>query len=168
MSFVKPYVNIKTRNIESNFQPIQLPISDQNDPNENSSSELASDSQSECTSQYMVPAVPEILSDEMNDMISKKPNNKRSHASISQKQMDRVVDVKILDYISGASKRSTETQDKAPNDAEEAFGKSVTAQLRLLDQKAKAGAMGKIQMILCEAQMSSTSSDVGPSWTDDF
>ena len=35
--------------------------------------------------------------------------------------------------------------------AEEAFGKSVAAQLFLLDKETKSKAMSKIQMVLCEA-----------------
>ena len=41
-----------------------------------------------------------------------KPTNKRSYASMSQKHVDRVVDVKILEYLSNSkSKKSIESLD---------------------------------------------------------
>ena len=54
-------------------------------------------------------------------------------------------------------KKSTESPDTMAQGVEDAFGKSVTAKLRLLNHEAKAHAMSKIQMVLCQAQIPQTS-----------
>ena len=64
---------------------------------------------------------------------------------ISQKQIDHALDVKALEYMN-----EKVTTDSPAADAEDAFGKSVSAQLRLMEeQKARSIAMGKIRMVLC-------------------
>lgn len=50
-------------------------------------------------------------------------------------------------------KKSTEFFDTMAQNAEHAFGKSVTAQHQFLDNEAKAFAMSKIEMVLCRAQI---------------
>jgi hypothetical protein len=54
-------------------------------------------------------------------------------------------------------KKSTESPDTMAQGVEDAFGKSVAAQLLLLNHEAKAHAMSKIQMVLCQAQIPQTS-----------
>ena len=65
----------------------------------------------------------------------------------------RALDVKIIEYLSAGS-NSKSSQDQSPVPvvtAEEAFRKSVVAQLLLVDKETKSKAMSKIQMVLCEA-----------------
>jgi hypothetical protein len=50
-------------------------------------------------------------------------------------------------------KKSTESPDTMAQCVEDAFGKSVAAKRRLLNHEAKANAMSKIQMVLCQAQI---------------
>ena len=70
---------------------------------------------------------------------------------MSQKHVNRAIDVKILKYLSNINgeKKSTESPDTMAQGVEDAFGKSVAAQLRSLNHEAKAHAMSNIQMVLC-------------------
>ena len=67
----------------------------------------------------------------------KPPSKKRSYESMSQKQLDHALDAKIIEYLSAGS-NSKSSQDQSPVPvvtAEEAFGKSVVAQLLLLEKE---------------------------------
>ncbi|XP_046847454.1 uncharacterized protein LOC124441067 [Xenia sp. Carnegie-2017] len=134
MSFLKPYVNIRTKNSDSNFQPVVLSSPCQ-DPltitSEPSTDDLTVGI--EAFSQESFPSF-EIIENVQN-VASKQPSKKRSYAAMSQKQLDRALDVKIMEYISGGEK-SLQNQS-AMVTIEDAFGKSVAAQLHLLDKEAK-------------------------------
>ncbi len=157
MYFLKPYVNIRAENAESNFQQNQMPIlvnhSSPTSTSVDNAFQPENDVQVEvellsqnAVSDSVLPGISTI-----EDSAHQKPSKKRSYASMSQKHVDRAVDVKILEYL------STESPDTMAQDVEDAFGKGVTAQLRLLDHEAKAHAMSKIQMVLCQAQIPQTS-----------
>lgn len=159
MSFLKPYVNIRTKNFDSNFQPVvQQTLSSPCQEPCSIPFELATDDLTELPvghesiSQTEVSPPLEIIENVQKDA-QIHPSKKRSYASMSQKQLDRALDVKIIEYISDSKKKSL--QDHSPMvTVEDAFGKSVAAQLNLLDKEAKSIAMGKIQMVLSEASTS--------------
>ncbi|XP_028407332.1 uncharacterized protein LOC114534419 [Dendronephthya gigantea] len=182
MSFLKPYVNIRAKNAESNFQ---LPIVQINDTlNQNKTNEDSS--QLGCEKQLEVESQNTDLSGStqskkpsnmvVEDTTVQKPTRKRSYASMSQQHVDRAIDVKILEYLSG-TKNPKESVITTPISAEDAFGKSVSAQLQLLDPEAKAVAMSEIQKVLCQAQIPQASMItqshnnnpvlITPSWQED-
>ena len=164
MSFLKPYVNIRAKNAESNFQPSQVPIL-----TNQSSTDVDNAFQPENYVQLVVElpsqntvsgtALPETST--MEESATQKPTKKRSYASMSQKHVDRAIDVKILEYLSNinnGNKKSTGSLDAMAQGVEDAFGMIVAAQLRLLDHEAKALAMSKIQMVFMSGTNPQTSS----------
>ena len=164
MSFLKPYVKIRAKNGEGNFQASQVSIlTSQSSTNVDNAFLTENDVQLvvELPSQNTVSgtALPETST--MEESAPQKPTKKRSYASMSQKHVDRAIDVKILEYLSNVNNgnnKSTGSVATMAQGVEYAIGMSVAAQLRLLDHEAKALAMSKIQMVLCQTQIPQTSS----------
>ena len=106
MSFLKPYVNIRAKNAESNFQPSQVSIlASHSSTNVDNAFLTENDVQLvvELPSQNTVSgtALPETST--MEESAPQKPTKKRSYASMSQKHVDRAIDVKILEYLSNVN-----------------------------------------------------------------
>lgn len=152
LSFLKPYVNIRTKNSDSNFQPVvqQALSSPCQDPLTITSEPPTDDLTVGVEAFSQEESFPSFeIIENVQNVASKQPSKKRSYAAMSQKQLDRALDVKIMEYISGGEK-SLQNQSAVVT-VEDAFGKSVAAQLHLLDKEAKSKAMSKIQIVLSEA-----------------
>jgi hypothetical protein len=104
MSFLKPYVNIRVKNAESNFQPSEVLVNHSSPTNTSVGNAFQPENdvqlKVELLSQNAVSdsVIPEISTTE--DSAHQKLTKKRSYASMSQKHVDRAIDVKILEYLS--------------------------------------------------------------------
>ena len=141
------------KNTESNFQPSQVSILT-NQSSTNVDNEILTENDVQLVVELPFQntvsgtALPETST--MEESAPQKPTKKRSYASMSQKHVDRAIDVKILEYLSNVNNgnnKSTGSVAAMAQGVEDAFGMSVAAQLPLLDHEAKALAMSKIQMV---------------------
>lgn len=86
------------------------------------------------------------------EIVSKK-GTKRSFSRMSQKSIDKALDVKILDYLSDSGHKHQPAEGiLADLNGDISFGQSVAAQLSKMDKRHNAFAKAKIQMVLFEVQ----------------
>ena len=169
ISFIKPFINIRATNAVSNIQssvndeeesqvPLQhddqLQISDQESDGENRTS--SSDSP---TGEVKLGASQTKVKQSQKDIVSQKAT-KRSYARMSQKDIDKILDVKILDYLNTSDSKEESKEMPVDENGDTSFGQSVAAQLRKMNARQNALAKAKIQMIILEVQFPESPSHV--------
>ena len=121
ISFIKPFVNMRASNAVSNIQssvnneeeslvPIQhddqLQISDEESDGEN-----PTPSGDSPTGEVKLGASQTKVKQSEKEIVSKK-GTKRSYARMSQKDIDKVLDVKILDYLNTGDSKAESKEEK--------------------------------------------------------
>lgn len=154
ISFIKPFINIRAANAVSNIQssvneeeeesqvPLQhddqLQISDQESDGENPNS--SSDSPS---GEVKLGASQTKVKQSQKEIVSQKAT-KRSYARMSQKDIDKILDVKILDYLNTSDSKEESKEMPVDENGDMSFGQSVAAQLRKMNARQNALAKAKI------------------------
>ena len=79
---------------------------------------------------------------------------------MSQKDIDKILDVKILDSLNTSDSKEESKEMPVDENGDISFGQSVVAQLRKMNARQNALAKAKIQMILLEFQFPESPSHV--------
>ena len=79
---------------------------------------------------------------------------------MSQKDIHKILDVKILDYLNTSDSKEESKEMPVDENGDISFGQSVAAQLRKMNTRQNALAKAKIQMILLEVQFPESPSHV--------
>lgn len=80
---------------------------------------------------------------------------KTSYTSMSEKSIDKALDVKILDYLSSSGGNALPKEEKSDISGDISFGQSAAVQLRTMDQWQNALGKAKIQLLLLHTQFPS-------------
>ena len=159
MSFLKPFVNVRASNAATNITPVCEENEENSTPDDSVVQEPDdADDSSDIQSSSLSPggednfAITETKGKITGKQNVPKKGTKRSFSRMSQKSIDKALDVKILDYLSESGNRSEGTCISADLNGDISFGQSVAAQLSKMDKKQNAFAKAKIQMILLEVQ----------------
>lgn len=162
MSFIKPFVNVRASNATTNITPIceeneENCTLDDNVVQEPDDADDSSDIQSNRSSSLSPGGEDNFAVTEAKVKLTGKQNvpkkgTKRSFSRMSQKSIDKALDVKILDYLSESGSKQQSEGISADFNGDISFGQSVAAQLSKMDKKQNAFAKAKIQMILLDVQ----------------
>ena len=120
ISFIKKFVNMRTSNAQSNIN-----IDLTNEEGETSSQSLSSptpkiesdqqvyggeESDSSLSAPYDSSATSDVIKEDIKHV--QKKGTKRPHSRISQKDIDKVLDVKILDYLNSSDNKESPTSSR--------------------------------------------------------
>lgn len=162
MSFLKPFVNTRASNAATNITSVCV----ENEENSTLDNDVDveaeygddnSDVQSNPSSSISPSGGDNFAVIEKTVKSTEKGNvpkkgTKRPFERMSQKSIDKALDVKILDYLSESGNKQQAEVVSADLNGDISFGQSVAAQLSKLDKRQNAFAKAKIQMVLLEVQ----------------
>ncbi|CAB4015386.1 transcription factor Adf-1-like [Paramuricea clavata] len=162
MSFIKPFVNIRSGNASSNCSSLDSSTSNSNDRNTS-----IDDYDDDKDPESALTQPQDLQNDTFNDGfasdqsstsnistpdVGRQAGRKRPHNRMSNQAINRALDVKVLHYMTNTSQNQLQKANIPSHDADHNFGLSVAAQIRQMDRRQNALAKAKIQQILLEIQ----------------